>query len=98
MNISVHGSRRKIEFLLIEYPTTPTPTTTTTNKHPYLHYRTYIPPKPMAPNPEDDLSPTKTEGFKVGEKKTIDEYQQLGDSQYFFISSIRFNSSNRWFS
>ncbi|KAI9779388.1 MAG: hypothetical protein M1816_003591 [Peltula sp. TS41687] len=31
----------------------------------------------MAPNPEDDLAPTKTEGFKVGEKKTIDEYQQL---------------------
>jgi len=26
---------------------------------------------------EDDLAPNKTEGFKVGEKKTIDEYQKL---------------------
>ncbi|USW57373.1 Putative Rho protein GDP-dissociation inhibitor [Septoria linicola] len=29
-----------------------------------------------APN-KDDLEPEATEGFKVGEKKTIDEYQQL---------------------
>ncbi|EMF09219.1 E set domain-containing protein [Sphaerulina musiva SO2202] len=29
-----------------------------------------------APN-KDDLEPEVTEGFKVGEKKTIDEYQQL---------------------
>ena len=27
---------------------------------------------------EDELAPETTEGFKVGEKKTIDEYQQLG--------------------
>ena len=27
---------------------------------------------------DDDLNPTKTQGFKVGEKKTIDEYQKLG--------------------
>lgn len=26
----------------------------------------------------DDLHPEQTEGFKVGEKKTIDEYQKLG--------------------
>lgn len=26
----------------------------------------------------EDLVPEQTEGFKVGEKKTIDEYQQLG--------------------
>ena len=26
----------------------------------------------------DDLVPEQTEGFKVGEKKTIDEYQKLG--------------------
>ena len=32
-----------------------------------------------APN-KDDLEPEATEGFKVGEKKTIDEYQQLGES------------------
>ncbi|KAK7509041.1 uncharacterized protein IWZ02DRAFT_466311 [Phyllosticta citriasiana] len=27
---------------------------------------------------DDELTPEQTEGFKVGEKKTIDEYQQLG--------------------
>jgi Rho GDP-dissociation inhibitor len=27
---------------------------------------------------EEDLVANKTEGFKVGEKKTIQEYQQLG--------------------
>jgi Rho GDP-dissociation inhibitor len=26
----------------------------------------------------DDLHAEQTEGFKVGEKKTIDEYQKLG--------------------
>lgn len=31
----------------------------------------------MADN-ADDLAATRTEGFKVGEKKTIDEYNQLG--------------------
>jgi len=29
---------------------------------------------------DDDLAPTQTEGFKVGEKKTIDEYKNLGRS------------------
>lgn len=29
---------------------------------------------------EDDLTATKTEGFKVGEKKTIEEYTKLGKS------------------
>lgn len=33
----------------------------------------------MADKPhEDELAVDKTEGFKLGEKKTIDEYQQLG--------------------
>lgn len=32
----------------------------------------------MADHHEDDLAATKTEGFKVGEKKTIQEYQDLG--------------------
>jgi hypothetical protein len=32
---------------------------------------------------DDDLNPTKTEGFKVGEKKTIDEYQKLGTENVF---------------
>jgi len=31
----------------------------------------------MADHADDDLAPSKTEGFKVGEKKTIDEYKNL---------------------
>ena len=27
---------------------------------------------------DDDLTPEQTQGFKVGEKKTLDEYHQLG--------------------
>ena len=34
---------------------------------------------------EDDLAPTKTEGFKVGEKKTIDEYKNLGRLSGYFL-------------
>jgi len=37
------------------------------------------------PHP-DELEPERTEGFKVGEKKTIDEYQQLG--RFGFLSCI----------
>lgn len=32
----------------------------------------------MANDHEDDLAASKTAGFKVGEKKTLEEYQQLG--------------------
>jgi hypothetical protein len=32
---------------------------------------------------EDDLNATKTEGYKVGEKKTLEEYQKLG--KYIFL-------------
>lgn len=32
----------------------------------------------MADHHDDDLAATKTEGFKVGEKKTLEEYQKLG--------------------
>lgn len=32
----------------------------------------------MTDHHEDDLAASKTEGFKVGEKKTIEEYKQLG--------------------
>ena len=32
----------------------------------------------MASQAEDDLQASKTEGFKVGEKKTLDEYAKLG--------------------
>jgi hypothetical protein len=32
----------------------------------------------------EDLVPEQTEGFKVGEKKTIDEYQKLGESTIYY--------------
>jgi Rho GDP-dissociation inhibitor len=32
----------------------------------------------MASNGDQDLLPEQTEGFKVGEKKTIDEYKNMG--------------------
>ena len=32
----------------------------------------------MSGKNEDDLAPSKTEGFKLGEKKTLDEYAKLG--------------------
>ena len=36
----------------------------------------------MSAEGHDDLHAEPTEGFKVGEKKTIDEYQQLGASTH----------------
>jgi hypothetical protein len=36
----------------------------------------------------EDLVPEQTEGFKVGEKKTIDEYQKLGKSRKDHIAAI----------
>ena len=30
---------------------------------------------------DDELKPEETEGFKVGEKKTIEEYHKLGKCQ-----------------
>lgn len=30
------------------------------------------------PAGDDDLAPTKTEGYKPGEKKTVEEYSKLG--------------------
>jgi hypothetical protein len=38
---------------------------------------------------DDDLTPSKTEGFKVGEKKTIDEYKNLGRTNSIPISLRR---------
>ena len=35
---------------------------------------------------QDDLAASKTEGFKLGEKKTIEEYKQLGMSFSFSLS------------
>jgi hypothetical protein len=32
----------------------------------------------------EDLVPEQTEGFRVGEKKTIDEYQKLGESTIYY--------------
>jgi len=37
---------------------------------------------------EDELAAEQTAGFKVGEKKTIDEYKNLG--KYVFLNSICF--------
>lgn len=45
---------------------------------------------------EDDLVASKTEGFKVGEKKTIEEYTKLGMSRLYtlpFHASLSSNSS-----
>lgn len=48
----------------------------------------------MASN-EQDLLPDQTEGFKVGEKKTMDEYNQLGmSSLYTFLLLICCMSSS----
>jgi hypothetical protein len=44
----------------------------------------------------DDLNVDKTPGFKVGEKKTLDEYQKLGKSTFiihcfdFFCENFKF--------
>jgi hypothetical protein len=40
----------------------------------------------MASRGEDELAPSKTEGFKVGEKKTLDEYAKLGMDLHIFLS------------
>ena len=39
----------------------------------------------MASNADDDLVASKTEGFKVGEKKTVEEYAKLGENQHVLI-------------
>ena len=41
----------------------------------------------MASQADDDLTASKTEGYKAGEKKTVEEYAKLGVLQsIFFIS------------
>ena len=42
----------------------------------------------MASNIDDDLAPTRTEGFKLGEKKTVEEYAKLGTSFHVLIKAI----------
>lgn len=59
---------------------------------PHLHRRTHVYPLTThnlhthhtAANmaDHDELHAEQTEGFKVGEKKTIDEYQKLGPLPY----------------
>ena len=36
----------------------------------------------------DDLLPEQTAGFKVGEKKTLDEYNKLGTSNILLIQTL----------
>ena len=36
----------------------------------------------------DDLLPDQTDGFKVGEKKTIDEYHQMGTFMFLHLKSL----------
>lgn len=36
----------------------------------------------MASHGDDDLVASKTEGYKVGEKKTVEEYAKLGGSHF----------------
>lgn len=45
----------------------------------------------MVDHHEDDLTASKTEGFKVGEKKTLQEYQELGESCIPMVHSIQPN-------
>jgi hypothetical protein len=39
----------------------------------------------MTDHHEDELQAEQTAGFKVGEKKTIEEYQKLGTSELSLI-------------
>jgi hypothetical protein len=39
----------------------------------------------MASHGEQDLLPDQTEGFKVGEKKTLDEYKNMGKREFACI-------------
>lgn len=53
----------------------------------------------MADHNEDDLTATKTEGFKVGEKKSVQEYAELGTPSLPFpvhpqLTSIQTKTTN----
>jgi hypothetical protein len=37
----------------------------------------------MASHGEQDLLPEQTVGFRVGEKKTLDEYKNMGKHRFF---------------
>jgi hypothetical protein len=57
---------------------------------PTLSRNTPLPPSTLSTNlysatmadQHDDLHAEQTEGFKVGEKKTLDEYQNLGEQPH----------------
>jgi hypothetical protein len=82
-------------------PTTTTTTLTRLSPAPSLsrcpHQYTYLPPLTELPTSrtpamasahhDDELVPEQTEGFKVGEKKTLDEYHQLGPRRIVFTST-----------
>ena len=42
----------------------------------------------MASQVEDDLAPEQTEGFKVGEKKTVEEYTKLGERRTHLVVNL----------
>ena len=47
----------------------------------------------MATQGEDDLQASTTEGFKVGEKKTVEEYAKLGECMKLKFSNDRPSSA-----
>lgn len=49
----------------------------------------------MATQGEDDLQASTTEGFKVGEKKTVEEYAKLGECMKLRFSTTHTFSSAR---
>lgn len=44
----------------------------------------------MASQAEDELAPSQTDGFKVSEKKTIDEYTKLGEQSASIVVNPTF--------
>ena len=45
----------------------------------------------MSSKEDDDLAPTDVQGFKVGEKKTVEEYRQLGKLRFSSIDGGGFD-------
>jgi hypothetical protein len=43
----------------------------------------------MASHNNDELLPEQTQGFKVGEKKTIDEYHQMGMFKFLYLKCLQ---------
>ena len=49
----------------------------------------------MASQADDDLIASKTEGYKAGEKKTVEEYAKLGLSESAHFTVFPFFTSGR---